>query len=359
MNFVFFGLSITSSWGNGHATTYRGLLRALAARGHRCTFLEQETEYYQANADLNAADAGYVDVQLYPTWDDPAVREMAADLLADADVVVMGSYCFAGAAIIDWLFSHRRDGMCQVYYDIDTPVTLDALRQGGATHYLAGDQLSGFDGVLSFTGGSALTELRDRWRARHVEALYCGFDPAVHHPAPIDARFRCDLGYMGTYSADRHAVVDALLLAPAAGRPQSRFIIAGPQYPDVESWPANVTHIPHLYPHDHAAFYSSNGITLNATRAPMVRTGYCPSVRLFEAAGCGAAILSDSWPGLDTLLTPGEEIWLAGDTATALHYLDRPAEEKAALGAAARARALRDHTYDSRAAQLEAYLKTL
>ncbi|MDQ2805758.1 MAG: glycosyltransferase [Chloroflexota bacterium] len=359
LNIVFFGLSITSSWGNGHATTYRGLLRALAARGHRCTFLEQVTEYYAANRDLNPAQTDYANVCLYSDWDDPQTREAAAEVVGAADVVIIGSYCFAGAAIIDWAFGQRHSGLCQLYYDIDTPVTLDALRRDGATPYLAGDQLTGFDGVLSFTGGAALTELRERWGAHHVAALYCGFDPAVHHPAPPDDRFTCALGYMGTYSADRQATVDALLLAPAAARPAARFLIAGPQYPDPAAWPANVGHIPHLYPQDHAAFYSSNGLTLNATRGPMVRTGYCPSVRLFEAAGCGACILSDRWPGLDELLTPGSEIWLAATTADALAYLDRPAAERAAVGAAARARALRDHTYAARAAQLEAYMAGL
>jgi spore maturation protein CgeB len=359
VNFLFFGLSITSSWGNGHATTYRGLLRALAARGHRCAFLEQWAEYYQSNRDLDPATAGYVDVHLYPAWDDPATPALAADLLAAADVVVVGSYCFAGPAIIDWVLARRRPAQRVLYYDIDTPVTLEALRRAGRTDYLRGAQLARFDGVLSFTGGAALAELRERWQARHVAALYCGFDPDVHHPAPRDARFACALGYMGTYAADRHATVQALLLAPAAVRPGSRFLIAGPQYPDVGAWPFNVGHITHLYPRDHAAFYSSNAVTLNATRAAMVRSGYCPSVRLFEAAGCGACILSDRWPGLETLLTPGEEIWLADDTATALRYLAHPAAEKTALGARARARALRDHTYAARAAQLEAYLAGL
>jgi spore maturation protein CgeB len=359
MKYLFFGLSITSAWGNGHATTYRGLLRALAARGHQCTFFEQRTDYYQANRDLDPAEADYVKIELYDSWEDRATQARASRALTLNEVVVVGSYCFAGAAIADYLLQRRRDYNRILYYDIDTPVTLERLAADGATPYIRGDQLARFDGVLSFTGGPALDELRDRWGVARPATLYCGFDPAVHHPVPPDARFTCALGYMGTYSAERHATVTELLLRPAQARSTERFIIAGPQYPDVAAWPPNVENIPHLYPRDHAAFYCSNGVTLNATRAPMVRVGYCPSVRLFEAAGCGAPIISDVWPGLETLLTPGEEILLARTHDEVLAALALPAAERARLGQAAHARALRDHTYAVRAAELDAYVAAL
>ncbi len=359
MRYLFFGLSITSAWGNGHATTYRGLLRALAARGHQCTFFEQRTDYYQSNRDLDPADADYVKIELYDSWADRATQARASRALTLNEVVVVGSYCFAGAAIADYLLQRRRDYNRILYYDIDTPVTLERLAADGATPYVRGDQLARFDGVLSFTGGPVLDELRDRWGVAHPATLYCGFDPAIHHPVPPDERFACALGYMGTYSAERHTAVTELLLRPAQARPTERFIIAGPQYPDVAAWPPNVENIPHLYPRDHAAFYCSNRLTLNATRAAMVRVGYCPSVRLFEAAGCGAPIISDIWPGLETLLTPGEEILLARTQDDVLAALALPGEERARLGQAAHARALRDHTYAARAAELDAYVATL
>ncbi len=359
MKYLFFGLSITSSWGNGHATTYRGLLRALAARGHQCTFFEQRTDYYQGNRDLDPADADYVKIELYDSWDDRATQARASRALTMNEVVVVGSYCFAGAAIADYLLQRRRDYNRILYYDIDTPVTLEQLAADGATPYIRGDQLARFDGVLSFTGGTALAELRDRWCVARPATLYCGFDPEVHHPVPPEDRFACALGYMGTYSAERHEAVSELLLRVAEARPADRFIIAGPQYPDVADWPPNVENIQHLYPRDHAAFYCSNGWTLNATRAQMVRVGYCPSVRLFEAAGCAAPVLSDVWPGLETLLTPGEEILLARTRDDVLHALALPADEKRRIGEAAQARALRDHTYAVRAAELDAYIATL
>ena len=359
MRYLFFGLSITSSWGNGHATTYRGLLQALAARGHHCTFFEQRAEQYQSNFDLDPAGTDYVKVELYDSWDDHETQARASRALTLHEVVVVGSYCAAGAAIADYLLQRRRDYNRILYYDIDTPVTLERLAAGGATPYIRGDQLARFDGVLSFTGGPVLDELRDRWGVARPATLYCGFDPAVHHPVPPAPRFACALGYMGTYSAERHDAVTELLLRVAQARPADRFIIAGPQYPDVADWPPNVENIPHLYPRDHAAFYCSNGLTLNATRAPMVRVGYCPSVRLFEAAGCGAPIISDVWPGLETLLTPGEEILPVRTRDDVLAALALPAAERQRIGAAARARALREHTYAARAAELEAYIATL
>lgn len=352
MKITFFGLSITSSWGNGHATTYRGLLKSLAARGHALTFIEQRTDYYAANTDALPNAISYADVLLYEDWERDGLPAAQA-AIAGADAVVFGSYCFDGVQIADWL-AQNYDGPT-FYYDIDTPVTLKAWRDGGEVAYIARRQLPNFAAVLSFTGGRALDDLR-RFGAREAVPLYCAVDPDLHQPQPVRDDLRCDLGYMGTYSADRAAAVEMLFFAPARTLPDRRFILAGPQYPDADRWPANVQHIPHLYPSDHSAFYSSSRLTVNATREAMVYYGYCPSVRLFEAAGCAAPIVSDVWQGLDELFTPDKEILLAETTADVLAHLQRPAAELRAIGQAAYRRVLAEHSYAVRARQLEGYI---
>ena len=341
-----FGLSISSSWGNGHAITYRGLLRELAARGWLVTFFERDVEWYRSNRDV--PDPDYCDLVLYD--DDWRVSESA--VLA-ADVVLVGSYVSTGQAVLDWLVRFERP---LVFYDIDTPITLTALNERSQTEYLRADQLRVFEAYLSFTGGPALSELEDVWGARHAEALYCGVDIQTHRPVPADPRFVCTLGYMGTYAPDRQPLLDQLLVGPARQLPRERFIIAGAQYPEM-ALPRNVHHEVHLYPRDHAAFYCSNRATLNLTRAAMRRYGWSPSTRLFEAAASGACIISDIWPGLDQLLAPDDEVLLAESGADVLRHLSAlTPQRRAAVGAAARQRVLAEHTYQRRAAQLEATL---
>jgi spore maturation protein CgeB len=268
-----------------------------------------------------------------------------------ADAVLVGSYVPDGAVLIDWLAAVDRP---LFFYDIDTPITLTSLHQQGQTAYLRADQVPLFEVYFSFTGGPALDELAERWRARHPEALYCGVDPLVYYPTPVDARFACRLGYMGTYAADRQVRLEDLLFATARGRPKDRFLLAGPQYPAMDL-PSNVSHEVHLYPRDHAAFYSSSFATLNLTRAAMRRYGWSPASRLFEAAACGACIISDTWPGLDSLFEPGSEILLADTRAEVEAHLDGlTAQRRAQIGGAARERVLRQHTFAERAAQVDA-----
>jgi spore maturation protein CgeB len=345
---IIFGLSITSSWGNGHATNYRGLARALHARGHAVTFFEQWTPYYAAHRDLEQHE--YCRVVLYAEWQ-PSV---AAAAVADADVVLVGSYCrpneFDGGAIVDWL--RGCDGAAKVYYDMDTPVTLGHFRDTGEASYLRASQLPVFDLVLSFTGGRALEELRRHWRAQAVLPFYCAVDPALYRPMPPCPNYRCALGYMGRYAADRQDTVDRLLLEAARRRPGDRFVVAGAEF-DTTDWPVNVVHFEHLPPPEHPAFYSSNRVTLNATRAAMRAYGYCPSVRIFEAAACGAPLLSDWWEGLDALLRPDEEILIGRTTADAQAAMGEDDARLQQIGSRARARVLAEHTFDIRAAQLE------
>jgi spore maturation protein CgeB len=349
---VVFGLSITSAWGNGHATTYRGLLRALAERGWEITFFEKDVEWYRSNQDLPSPD--FCELRLYPEWD--GVRAEAETAVRDADATLIGSY--AGDPRLVDAVQAWRGSRGLLFYDIDTPITLTGLQNQATTSYLRADQVPLFDVYLSFTGGPALRELETVWGARRAEALYCAVDPRVHKPAPVDERFTCALGYMGTYSEDRQPKLARLLLEPAWALPGERFIIAGAQYPPMDL-PPNVERYVHVYPRDHPAFYGSNLLTLNLTRDAMVRYGWSPSVRMFEAAACGACIASDDWPGLDTLLEPGQELLLVESGQQMQEEIERLRADPAArarIGEAARTRVLREHTYEQRAAQLESAL---
>lgn len=351
MRIAIFGLTVSSSWGNGHATTWRGVLRALHAAGHRVTFFERDVPYYAAQRDLPAAP--FVDLVLYDDWD--AVRGAARRTVADSDVAIVTSYCPDGLDAARLVLDQAR--ALRAFYDIDTPVTLAALAADGiavtdGARYLTPDLIPEYDLYLSFSGGAVLDELRVRWGARRAVPLYCSVDPAVHAPVDPDERFRCALGYLGTYSADRQPGLERLLLAPAAERREARFWVVGSLYPDGVRWPANVARHDHLPPQAHPGFYCANRLTLNITRQAMAAAGHSPSVRVFEAASCGTPIVTDRWPGLEEFFTPGEEIVVADRPADVLEALARDDAELARVARAARERVLAAHTATHRAAEL-------
>lgn len=354
MKLVVYGLSITSSWGNGHATTYRALLRALARRGHRVHFIEKDVEWYRSHRDLPAPQ--FCTVQLYEFWEADAPALLAAS--SDADAVLIGSYFPDATAASRALFSSAR---CPVlFYDIDTPITLAALRAEGRIAYLDTADIPRYAAYLSFTGGPVLEELVQRFGARKALPFFCSVDPELYRPTPPRPEFQADLSYLGTYAADRQPKLMRLLDAPAALLPQSSFLVAGPQYPVATTWQPNVRTLNHVAPADHPAFYSSSRFTLNLTRDDMVAAGHSPSVRLFEASACGAAILSDDWPGLSDLLTPNEEILLPRDAADVADILKKTSDaERLRLGNNARNRILAEHTSDHRAAEFEQILAGL
>lgn len=353
MRLLVFGLSITSSWGNGHATVYRGLLKALHRLGVEATFVEREVPWYAGNRDLSSPD--YARVLLYQesAW----LWDLLDSELSRADVVLVGSYFPDGIPLADRLAP--RSDLVRLYYDIDTPVTLGTLAREGASQYIRADQLPLFHAVLSFTGGPALRELQDRWGARRAVAFYCGLDPEVHRRVEPEERFRCRLSYMGTYSPDRHAAWENLFLRPSVGLSHHRFVLAGPQYPPMEL-PANVHHYQHLHPGEHPAFYSSSDLTLNLTRGPMVAYGYSPSVRLFEAAGCGTCVVSDAWEGMEEVFQVGREVLVARDEGEMVRLLSELGpDEVRETGERARERALREHSYDVRARQFLDLVRSL
>ena len=347
MNIVVFGLTISSSWGNGHATLWRGLAGALARRGHRLVFFEQDTPYYASTRDLHSLQAGRL--VLYEDW-----RSVAAEAereIAAADVAIVTSYCPDALRATEAVLAAPR--ATRVFYDLDTPVTLSRLGRGETTDYVGPRGLGDFDLVLSYTGGAALDQLRTRLGARRTAPLYGHVDPAVHRPAPRDERFRADLSYLGTYAADRQAALERLFVEPARRRPERRFLIGGAQYPDGFPWTPNTFFVRHLPPPDHPAFFSSGRLTLNVTRDAMAAMGWCPSGRLFEAAACGAPILTDAWDGLDAFFEPGREILVAGTTDEALAAIDLGDGELARVADAARARVLAEHTSDHRVLDFE------
>jgi spore maturation protein CgeB len=346
MKVVFVGLSITSSWGNGHATNYRGLLRALRERGHDARFLERDVPWYAAHRD--APFAG----ELYHSLDE--LRDRFDKAVRCADLVVQGSYVPDGVAVADWLLETA--GGVTAFYDIDTPVTLKKLAAGDE-EYLSPDLVPRFDLYLSFTGGPTLERLEREWGARRAEAFYCLVDPRSYSPVTPGRRF--DLGYLGTYSPDRQAALERLLLEPARRLPEGDFAVAGPQYPDDLDWPANVARIEHLPPSEHAGFYAGQRFTLNVTREDMVKAGWSPSVRLFEAAACGVPVITDPWDGLDAFFEPGREILVAETPDDVLAHLEFGEDDRLAIGRRARRRVLAAHTADHRAAELERHVTEL
>jgi spore maturation protein CgeB len=350
LKIVVFGLTISSSWGNGHATLWRGLQRALARRGHRLVFFEQDTPYYADARDLTALEGG--DLVLYQDWED--VRRRAEAEIASADVAMVTSYCPDGLAATEAVLGASR--ALRVFYDLDTPVTLSRLGRGEATGYIGEAGLRGFDLVLSYTGGRALDELVTRLGARRVAPLYGHVDPEVHRPVEAADRFRADLSYLGTYAADRQAALETLFVVPARRAPDRRFLIGGAQYPPGFPWTTNIFFVRHLPPHEHPAFYSSARLTLNVTREAMAAMGWCPSGRLFEAAACGVPILSDAWEGLDAFFEPGREILVAGTSDEAMAAIGLDAASLARIAANARERVLAEHTSDHRVRHLEAVL---
>ncbi len=346
MKLVIFGLTVSSAWGNGHATLWRGLLRALARKGHEAVFFEKDVPYYAQHRDLVRGD-GY-ELVLYPSFDEvlPAARRA----LDTADVAMVTSYCPDARRATDLVLASPGR---HVFYDMDTPITLAALARGEEVPYLPARGLGDFDLVLSYTGGAALSELGTLLGARRVAPLYGSVDPDVHAPAAPAERYRADLSYLGTYSDDRQATLDRLFVEPARRSPGLRFLIGGAQYPAVFPWTPNIWFVRHLPPSEHPAFYSSSRATLNVTRGPMAEMGYCPSGRLFEAAACGTPVLSDEWEGLSTFFRPGEEILTAREPADVLAALALPDEELAAVGRRARERTLAEHVAERRALELE------
>lgn len=349
LNIVIIGLSITSSWGNGHATTYRALAKALFRRGHSIAFLERDVPWYREHRDLEHAD--YCRIALYRSL--PELARGHAELVRDADLVILGSYVPDGIAIGEWL-TGLANGIT-AFYDIDTPVTLAGL-ETNQIDYLSPGLIPRFNLYLSFSGGPALGIIEDLYGSSLARGLYCSADLGV--PSTRIPEWKWELGYLGTYSEDRQPWLEQLLLVPAKRLKGQSFVVAGSKYPDTIEWPENVTHIPHLPPNEHPAFYGSQRYALNVTRSDMRALGFSPSVRLFEATACGTPLISDDWPGIETIFKPGREILIASSPRDVIQILQElPDDRRLSIAANARERLLKEHTPEHRARQLEGYYR--
>jgi spore maturation protein CgeB len=353
MKIVIFGLTLSSSWGNGHATLWRGLIAALGARGHEVVFFERDVPYYAAHRDFT--ELSDAQLLLYPDWADIAAQALHHTRQADATLVT--SYCPDAQSATRLIFEAAPRAQ-HVFYDLDTPVTLARLEAGDTVDYLPVGGLKDFDLVLSYTGGTALTALREQLGARSVAPLYGHVDARAHYPLAVHDQPRAALSYLGTYAADRQPTLQKLFIDPARRRPAQRFLLGGAGYPPEFPWTSNIWFTRHVAPADHPMFYGSSRLTLNVTRADMAARGFCPSGRLFEAAACGTPLLSDAWAGIETFFHPGAEIILADTTDDALAALDSSDAELARIARAARERVMSQHTSAHRADELVSLLET-
>ncbi|MGC2111600.1 MAG: glycosyltransferase [Candidatus Korobacteraceae bacterium] len=348
MKITIFGLTLSSSWGNGHATPYRALIRALHRQRARVTFYERDVPYYSAHRDFTACE--YCSLELYSEWSD--IRGRVLQQVRDSDVVITASYFPDGARVNDEILDLA--GPLRIFYDLDTPITLSQLASG-PLDYLRRDQMPGFDLYLSFTGGKLLVRLQEEYGVRMARPLYGCVDPDAYFRVPARAEFASALSFVGTYAADRMEGITDLFLEPARQRQGTQFLLAGSLYPREWRWPANVRRYEHVAVHQHPALYSSSGATLNLTRRQMAESGYCPSGRFFEAAACGTPILTDWWEGLDSFFDVEHEVCIVRNTADVLAQLDAPATQMREAGQRARERTLEEHTGERRANELLAH----
>lgn len=349
MKIVIFGLTISSSWGNGHATIWRGLLRELIKRGHDIVFFERDVPYYAAHRDLTELRGGLL--KMYDSWEQIALS--AREMVEEADAAIVTSYCPDGIAASELVCESNA---LRVFYDLDTPVTLARIRSGESVPYLGARALVDFDLVLSFTGGGALRALESELGARRAVPFYGSVDPELHRPVASVANFRCALSYLGTFAADRQPALEELFLRPAKAVPRERFVIGGAQYPSEFPWAPNIYFMRHLAPADHPAFFCSSRVTLNVTRASMKAMGWCPSGRLFEAAACGVPIVSDWWEGLDDFFAPEEEVLIVHKAKDVIEALRRSDADLLRIARSGRNRVLVEHTAAHRAGELEQLL---
>lgn len=347
LNIVFIGLSVTSSWGNGHATTFRALMSALQKKGHKLTFLERDKPWYAANRDL--PDPPFCKLILYNSVAE--LKQNYAAIIRTADLVIVGSFVPDGVQVGEFVINHS-EGIT-TFYDIDTPVTL-AKMESQDFEYLEPSLIPGFNLYLSFTGGPTLTLLKEKYGAQIAKPFYCSVDTNMYYAEKQVKQW--DLGYLGTYSPDRQPPLQTLMFDVAEKMSGHNFVVAGSQYPADIKWPGNVKHIKHIAPAGHRKFYGSQKFTLNITRQNMISAGYSPSVRLFEAAACGTPVISDYWEGIDHFFEPGKEILISGSTEETMWYLTNLTElERRLIAENARQKVLSLHSALHRAAELENY----
>jgi spore maturation protein CgeB len=353
MNIAFFGSSLVSAYWNGAATYYRGLIRALAERGHRVTFYEPDAYGRQQNRDM--ADPAWARVVVYAGEGSEGVRR-CLDEARDADVIVKAS----GVGVFDSLLEAgvlelRRAGNVVVFWDVDAPATLERVRADAADPF--GELIPKYDAVLTYGGGEPVVSAYETLGAKMCVPIYNALDPSTHHPVEADARFEADLGFLGNRLPDREARVEEFFLKAAAGLPGRRFMLGGSGWED-KAVPPNVRYVGHVYTAYHNAFNCTPLAVLNVNRDSMARFGFSPATRVFEAAGAGACLITDHFVGVEEFLELGAEVLTARDGAEVAEHIDSLTPERArAIGRAAMRRVLAHHTYAHRAADVEAILE--
>lgn len=354
MNIAFYGSSLLSSYWNGAATYYRGLLKALAARGYAITFYEPDILERRQHRDIDPP--GWCRVVVYAGTMEALARVAAA--AADADIVVKASGVgFADEPLLLQLLAAARPDAIKVFWDVDAPATLAALAT--APDHPLRRALGALDAVLTYGGGEPVVAAYRALGARRCVPIYNALDPQTHFPVPADARFAADLAFLGNRLPDRETRVEQFLLAPARALPDRRFLLGGAGWQE-RALPASVRAIGHVPTADHNAFNCSPLAVLNVARDSMAATGYSPATRVFEAAGAGACIITDAWEGIELFLAPGEEILLARDgrDVAALLAALTPAQARA-IGQRALARVRAEHTYAHRAAEADRVFRSL
>jgi spore maturation protein CgeB len=334
-------MAISSSWGNGHATLLRGLARALVKRENKLIFFEKDTPYYRTNRDYFGEKD--IEVNIYSSWE--TIKEKVSMIVDSSDVALVTSYCPDGHEASNCVINSH----CKVklFYDLDTPVTINTVLNGTIPFYLPMHGLSEFDAVLSYTGGTALEIQKTLFHAKKTFPLYGSVDPSIHYPRPSTSEYV--LSYLGTYSTDRHLSFSRLFLEPAKRLSHLKFLLGGSQYPSIMDWPQNISCIEHISPQKHPDFYSSGLFTLNITRSVMAEMGYCPSGRLFEAAACEVPIISDYWIGLEDFFDCSNEIIIVDSTHSAIDKLGMQLDKRQKIAKAAKERVLLYHTCEKRA----------
>ncbi|WP_237477263.1 CgeB family protein [Lichenibacterium dinghuense] len=352
MNVAFYGSSLLSSYWNGAATYYRGMIRDLHARGYRTTFFEPDAYGRQENRDIEPPD--WAEVVVYPATEEGLRQVLEAAPRFDVVVKASGVGVFDDA-LVEGVMARARADALRVFWDVDAPATLAALRAGSEEALRRA--LPGLDYVFTYGGGPPVVAAYEGFGARRCVPIYNALDPTTHHPVPAEARFRADLSFLANRLPDREARVEGFFLDAAARLPERSFLLGGNGW-DGKPMPDNVRRIGHVGTRDHNAFNTSPLAVLNVARDSMAEVGFSPATRVFEAAGAGACLITDAWVGLDLFLAEGTEVLVARDGRDVAEHVAALTPERArAIGDAARARILGEHTYARRGAEVDALLK--
>lgn len=349
LKIAFFGSSLVSAYWNGAATYYRGIIRALAERGHRVTFYEPDAYSRQQHRDI--ADPEWARVVVYAGEGEAGVMRALEDARS-ADLIVKAS----GVGVFDELLerevlSLKRPGVMVVFWDVDAPATLDRVNHNPRDPFAA--LIPRYDLIFTYGGGEPVVKAYEALGARACVPVYNGLDPATHYPVVGEPLFEADLGFLGNRLPDREARVEEFFVEVAAGLPEKRFLLGGNGWHD-KPLPANINYLGHVYTREHNAFNCTPLAVLNINRESMARYGFSPPTRVFEAAGARACLITDEWEGIDLFLDPGSEVLVAQNGREVAEHLSGLTAKKArALGQAAYRRVMSEHTYAHRAVQVE------